>query len=148
MLEEGKCPITRVQSFLGDFVASRKILVLDDEPAVAGLYALALENAGYEVIVCTRFDEARAYVKDHVLDGVLTDIRVGEYNGLQLAILFRSLRPHGALLIVSGHEDPVIRKEVEQMDATFLLKPIALDDLDRFFARQSNQDSPATTETR
>jgi DNA-binding NtrC family response regulator len=116
-------------------VANRKILVLDDDPTVAALYALALECAGHKVIVCTGFEEARDYVKEHILDGVLTDVRVGEYNGLQPAILFRSLSPSGALLIVSGHEDVVIRKEAEQMGATFLLKPIEMNDLARFFER-------------
>jgi DNA-binding response OmpR family regulator len=116
-------------------VTNRKILVLDDDPTVAAVYALALESAGHKVIVCTGFEEARDYVKEHVLDGVLTDVRVGEYNGLQLAILFRSLSPSGALLIVSGHEDGVIRKEAEQMGATFLLKPIEMRDLARFFDR-------------
>lgn len=114
-------------------MGNRKILILDDEPTVAGLYALALEGLGHEAIVCTGFEEARAYIKEHVTDGLLTDVRVGEYNGLQLALLFRSLFPTAPVLVVSGHEDAVIRKEVAQIGATFLLKPVAMDDLARFF---------------
>jgi len=114
-------------------VANRKILILDDEPAVAALYAVALEGAGHEVVVCTGFEEARAYLKQEVPFGLLTDVRVGEYNGLQLAIVFRSLSPGGALMVVSGHEDAVIRKEAAQIGAAFLLKPVDIADLTRFF---------------
>jgi DNA-binding response OmpR family regulator len=125
-------------------VSNRKILILDDDPAVAGLYALALENAGHEVIVCTGFEEARDYVKDELPAGLLTDVRVGEYNGLQLAILFRSLSPSAPLLVVSGHEDSVIRKEVEQIGAAFLLKPVAMSELARFFESEAPGSSGRT----
>jgi DNA-binding response OmpR family regulator len=105
--------------------------------AIASLYALALEGAGDEVIVCTGYEEPRNSVKNQVPDGLLTDVRVGEYNGLQLGILFRSLSPTAPVLAVSGHEDPVIRKEVAQIGAPFLLKPVEMSELARFFASDS-----------
>ena len=99
------------------------------------MFATALENAGHEVVVCTGFEEARDYLKQEVPSGLLTDVRVGEYNGLQLALLFRSLSPTGALMVVSGHEDAVIRKEIAQIDAAaFLLKPVDIAQLARFFS--------------
>ena len=114
-------------------MATRKILILDDEPAVAALYAMALEGAGHDVVVCTGFEEARAHLKTEVPAGLLTDVRVGEYNGLQLALLFRSVSPEGAVMVVSGHDDAVIRREVADIGASFLLKPVAIDELTRFF---------------
>ena len=53
----------------------------------------------------------------------------GEYNGLQAAILFRSLSPQGVIVAVSGHDDPVIRQEVLNLDAAFFVKPVNLDSL-------------------
>ncbi len=120
-------------------MGNRKILILDDEPSVAALYAVALESAGHEVVVCTGFEEARAYVKQEVPEGLLTDVRVGEYNGLQLAIFFRSVSPAGALLVVSGHDDVVIRNEAAQIGAAFLLKPVNISDITRFFDRDHDR---------
>jgi DNA-binding NtrC family response regulator len=115
-------------------VRNGKILILDDEPAVAALYATALEAAGHHAIVCTGYEEARAYLSQEIPQALLTDVRVGQYNGLQLAVVFRSISPDGALLVVSGYDDPVIRNEAAQVGALFLLKPVRLDALVRFFA--------------
>jgi DNA-binding response OmpR family regulator len=122
-------------------VANRKILILEDEPAVAALYAVALESAGHEVVVCTGYEEARAYLKQEVPEGLLTDVRVGEFNGLQLAISFRSVSPTGPLLVVSGHDDPVIRNETAQIGAAFLLKPVRIADLAKFFSSDAETAS-------
>ena len=115
-----------------------KILVLDDEPAVAALYALALEGAGHQVIVCTSYEDARAHLKHDAPEGLLTDVRVGEYNGLQLAHYFRSISPLGPVLVVSGHDDAVIQKEAEKLSAAFLLKPVNINDLTKFFETSAN----------
>lgn len=123
-------------------MGNRKILILDDEPSIAALYAVALEDAGHEVVVCTGYEEARAYVKQDLPRGLLTDVRVGEYNGLQLAIFFRSLSPTGALMVVSGHDDVVIRNEVAQIGATFLLKPVEIDKLTQFFESTDGAAAP------
>ena len=118
-------------------MANRKILILEDDPAVAALYAVALEGAGHTVVVCTGYEEARAYLKQEVPDGLLTDVRVGEFNGLQLAISFRSMSPTGPLLVVSGHDDSVIRQETTHIGAAFLLKPVNILELTKFFSNNT-----------
>jgi two-component system response regulator RegA len=123
-------------------VASRKILILDDEPAIAALFAAVLKGAGHEVVVCTGFEEARAYVKQAVPEGLLTDVRVGEFNGLHLAIFFRSVSPTGALMVVSGHDDVVIRNEAAQIGAGFMVKPVDMAALTRFFASAEPASNP------
>ena len=105
----------------------RKILILEDDPSVAELYAEVLRSAGHEVIVRTSFEEARTYLKLNPPDALLVDVRVGEYNGLQLAILFRSLSPHAVILVVSGYDDPVIWREAAAIGAEFFTKPIDVD---------------------
>ena len=114
-------------------MATNKILILDDNPPIAALYGAALESAGHPVVVCTSYEEARAFLKQEVPRGLLTDVRVGEYNGLQLAMFFRSQSPDGALLVVSGHDDVVIRREADQMNAGFLVKPLDMSSLIGFF---------------
>jgi DNA-binding NtrC family response regulator len=110
------------------------ILILEDEAFVANAYAEALRNDGHEVSVCTGFEEARECLKGRCPDALLTDIRVRQYNGLQLALLFREMCPNGKVVVVTGHDDRVIRKEVAAINAEFLVKPISLTNLRNLFS--------------
>jgi DNA-binding response OmpR family regulator len=102
------------------------ILILEDDSLVANAYAEALRNDGHKVTVCTAFEEARDCLKGESPDALLTDVRVRQYNGLQLALLFRDVCPTGRVVVVTGHDDRVIRKEVAALDGEFLVKPISL----------------------
>jgi DNA-binding NtrC family response regulator len=104
---------------------SGKILILEDDARVASAYAEALRHDGHDVTVCTGFEEAREYMKGDQPDAVLTDIRVGQYNGLQLVLLFREMCPDGRVVVVTGHDDPVIRREVAARQSEVLQKPVS-----------------------
>lgn len=114
-----------------------KILILEDDAGVAGVYSSILTNAGYDVRVFHRFDDARRALREEPPDGLVTDVRVGEYNGIQLALLYRMLSPSGRILVVSGHDDAAMRREAGNIDADFRLKPIDLDGLKNYFASPS-----------
>ena len=114
-------------------MTARRILVLEDEPALATMFATVLRGDGHEVVVFNHFEEARGEMRRHVPDAILTDIRLGEYNGLQLALMFRSLSPEGVIVAVSGHDDPVIRQDVSGLGAHFMVKPIDLATLQALF---------------
>jgi DNA-binding NtrC family response regulator len=110
-----------------------KILILEDDPYVARVYEQALREDGNNVTVCATFAEAREHLRQEHPDAVLTDVRVGEYNGLQLALLFRRYSPEGRIVVVTGYDDRVIRKEVEELQAEFLLKPVRIAHLKEAF---------------
>jgi DNA-binding response OmpR family regulator len=112
----------------------RRILILEDDRSVANVYAAALRKSEQAVEVCNEFRQARTELRDHPPDALLTDVRVGEFNGVQLALLFRSQCPSGPLVVVSGHDDIVIRKEVEKLDGVFLLKPTNLAELTKYLS--------------
>jgi two-component system response regulator YesN len=59
----------------------------------------------------------------------LTDVRLGAFNGLQLAVVARDLHPDIRIIIYSGFDDPVLRAEAERLDATYLVKPIPFSEL-------------------
>jgi two-component system, response regulator RegA len=107
----------------------RRILLLEDDLGVATVYATALRAEGYDIVVCNNFEDGRTELRRAVPDALLTDVRLGEYNGLQLAILFRGLSPEGRIVAVSGHDDPVIRQEVLNLNGQFFVKPVDLDAL-------------------
>src|SRR6266566_548182 len=104
----------------------KKILILEDDPVVAQVYERALQANGNEVTVCTKFEEARRQLKEVHPDAVLTDVRVGAFNGLQLAHLFRKYSPKGKVVVVTGYDDTVLRNEVRGLNGEFILKPVNL----------------------
>lgn len=106
-----------------------KILILEDDPATARAYEEVLRKDGNDVTVCGTFEKAREILLHDYPDAVVTDIRLGEYNGLQLALLFRSGSPEGRVVVVTGFQDDVIRKDVLALGGTFLVKPIQLSQL-------------------
>ena len=77
----------------------------------------------------------RAYLKREVPAGLLADVRLEEDNGLQPAIFFRTLSPSVTIAMVSGHDDPVIRKEAAAVGAAFLPKPVDVSSLSAHFAK-------------
>ena len=95
------------------------ILVLEDDPAVGALNVAALKGDGHQVALYSSFEEARKALRDSAPDALLTDVRVGSYNGLQLAIMFRSISEDGAIVVVSGHGDPMIVNETKNISASF-----------------------------
>ena len=110
------------------------ILILEDDPAVGQVYASALQSDGHEVRVCSSFEEARKALRESLPDALLTDVRVGSYNGLQLALQFRAMANQSPIVVVSGHDDLVIREEAHRIPAIFLVKPVNLDVLRSEFA--------------
>jgi YesN/AraC family two-component response regulator len=60
---------------------------------------------------------------------VLTDVRVGPYNGLQLAHLFRQKSPDGRVVVVTGFDDTMIRREVGWLNGEYLVKPVTVRDV-------------------
>jgi len=98
------------------------LIAEDDLPTLNGLAAY-LRGAGFSVVPLPSFAEARRIMPFAKPDVVVADVRLGQYNGLQLAVQARALDPAPALVVTSGFDDPVLKGEAERLGAIFLLKP-------------------------
>ena len=101
---------------------AHKILIVDDNDAARTGLAMIFERAGYEVLAVGTYTEGRAALTRMHPDLLIADVRLGEYNGLQL--LASTTRPTAAI-IVTGHPDPVIEADAHRMGADFLVKPVS-----------------------
>ena len=101
------------------------ILIVDDDRDLLYLLREAFENAGYQVVAESDFAGARRSLRTHRLTALLTDVRLGEYNGIQLALLARELHPSIKVVVFSGFDDPVLREEAERVGAPFMVKPVS-----------------------
>jgi CheY-like chemotaxis protein len=61
-----------------------KILIVDDEEGIRMLYAMELQDEGYEVITLADGKDLLPVVENEQPDCIVLDIKMREYNGLDL----------------------------------------------------------------
>jgi DNA-binding NtrC family response regulator len=97
---------------------------VEDEVPLLDAIVRAFREAGRPVVACSTFEEGRHALRAHRFAGLLTDVRLGAFNGIQLAVIARDLQPEMKLIVYSGFDDPVLRAEAERIQAVYVLKPI------------------------
>lgn len=108
-------------------LTGKNVLLVDDDPAVLHLVRQWLSSAGYTVIACDRFETAKQHLAAQAPDILVTDVRLGAYNGLQLVILAKQQGPQVAAVVMSAFDDPTLRKEAAQSGAGYVNKPCTRD---------------------
>lgn len=101
-----------------------QILVVDDDRQVLKYLTEILQGAGYDTVACSRFQDAKAMLATMRPGLLLTDVRLGAYNGLQLGFYARSHHPDLPIIVLTGYEDPTLREEAARSGAQFLVKPV------------------------
>ena len=99
-----------------------RVLIVDDDVEVADTLKAILANAGFEARAATTFEEGKQLLTGVPPPDVLvTDIRLGRYNGLQLAVI---RPPATALVVISGHPDSTLEAETRRLGGRFIMKPV------------------------
>ena len=124
-VEETEGPLPRGQG---------RILVVDDEPALASVMQAMLEMLGYDVECRTSSDEAlKAFLNrpvDKTFDLVITDMTMPHLTGVDLAIQLHELQPDLPIILCTGFSEKIDAKKAKGLGIQgFLLKPVRLKDL-------------------
>jgi len=98
-------------------------LVVEPSAPDAIWIALVLSGLGFRVTASDTFQEARAQLTTRVAL-MVTELRLGEYNGLHLVLRGKSLHPQLAAIVTSHIDDPVLYDEADRLGATFVLKNV------------------------
>jgi DNA-binding NtrC family response regulator len=105
------------------------ILVAEDDDSVRQLIRSILEPLGYSVISARNAEEAIELFlnkKPCHIDLLLSDIRMSNINGIELAGRFRKLYPQSKVLLISGYAgDGFNRVEDLAAEYSFLAKPFS-----------------------
>jgi two-component system, response regulator RegA len=105
------------------------LVLVDDDQNVLRIVSRWAVEAGYDVVSFNQFESARSYLLDHAPDVIVTDVRLGAFNGLQLVHLAKSARPTVRVVVMSGFDDPVLAEEARREGAVYLSKPLTRDDV-------------------
>ena len=117
-----------------------RVLLIDDDAGYLSACATVLRDDGHDVVTCSDFDEGRRQlVQDH-FDALITDVRLGAYNGLHLIAV---AAPSMIKIALSAFPDPVIRRDAEQAGAQFVVKPSDCASISGLLPRLEHHDSTA-----
>lgn len=109
------------------------LLIVDDDRATREGLARMLADAGYRVLTADSFDRAVDVMKAKSPDLLILDVRLGDFNGLQLIVT----APHAIpAIVVTGFVDPVLERDARALGAEYLVKPITRDLLLSMIERQ------------
>jgi two-component SAPR family response regulator len=108
---------------------SAKILVVEDDPNMLSALCSVLESQGYGVVTANCAEDAVALSAAQQFDLIVTDIRMGEVDGLQALEKARQVQPEVGALVVSGYasEEETLRA-VRLNVGGYLKKPFKMRD--------------------
>jgi len=107
--------------------AKTRVLVVDNERLIADTLALILRQNGYDVSVAYSGEEAVQQALVLRPQVVLSDIIMGEMNGLEAAILIADALPDCRILLISGQPataDLLIKARNDGHSFDVMAKPV------------------------
>jgi FixJ family two-component response regulator len=106
------------------------VFVVDDEPTVLTAFQRALESGGMQVSVFSCAEDCLAALPEKPCDVIVTDIRLGNRDGLSLLQEVKHSFPWLRVLIVTAYGDIPLTVAAMRAGATdFLEKPVDRQDL-------------------
>lgn len=113
-------------------VGAKRILVVEDEPAVSQVCQRVLTGEGFEADIAVNGKVAQEILKEKQYDFCLIDIRTPVMNGRELYQWLKEKQPQlvGGVIFTTGDVvDADIQSFLEQTGRPFLPKPFTPDEL-------------------
>ncbi|MEO8368472.1 MAG: response regulator [Candidatus Solibacter sp.] len=143
---------TKIREVLeGATAQPRRILVIDDDPAVRGLLHHILQNAGHTVLQAADGKAGMAELERNPVDLVITDLVMPEREGLDVLRMLHVHRPELPVIAISGAFGGSFLKIARHLGAAATLaKPVDAAVLLRavrvvMSSREGEKDSPSQT---
>jgi|694.fasta_scaffold58114_4 DNA-binding response OmpR family regulator len=109
------------------------VLLVGTEETTAQARLDALAKAGFVVMLVRGFLDARQVLTELEPEAIVTDVQLGDYNGLHLVAIAQVEHPRTACL-VTGPRAPALQAEAYHLGARYLVEPVTLDRLSAVLA--------------
>ncbi len=118
-------------------MATRRILLIDDDPLVRGVLGRTLARLGCDVAVVGSPHEGLARATSEEFDAVITDLALPGLDGISLAGRLGESGTAAPIGLVTGHGlDDGTRVRAQSAGVRAILpKPFTVDDVRRFLER-------------
>ena len=112
--------------------ARARVLIVEDDPALAHMYVRALAASGHRIDHACDGEQGLEALLSAEYDLVVSDIRMPVMSGLDLLDKARRLRPDLPFLLMTAQLDVALYGRAREMGVIrYLLKPVRLDQLTR-----------------
>ena len=127
---------------------SAHLLVADDDPVTVNLLKEVLTKEGYEVITALSGQEAMARGMEDFFDIVITDMRLGDQDGMEVLRSFRKLTPETTVIMITafGSIETAI-EAIREGAFDYISKPFKLDEI-KFTIRRALEQRRLLQENR
>lgn len=106
------------------------VLVIDDEAIACRRLKAALEKTGYEVDTCESGAAALERMRGRAYDVVVTDVRMGDVDGIEVLDAVQRLHPKTKTILITGYATVELAREALAKGAyDFVAKPFQPKDL-------------------
>ena len=116
-------------------MALYKLLIVDDEPLALECFNGIIDwaEAGFEIVgMFTRGSQVLEYIENNQVNAILTDIKMGEISGIDLARICHEKHPHIRLIFFSAYSDfEYAKKAISYGVCDYISKPVKLNELRR-----------------
>jgi CheY-like chemotaxis protein len=109
-----------------------KVLVVDDERVIADTLAMILNQSGFDARAVYSGEKAVELASSFAPDMLITDVIMADLNGIDAAIMIRSILPNIKILLFSGQAataDLLEKARVKGYEFEILAKPVHPQDL-------------------
>jgi two-component system OmpR family response regulator len=107
-----------------------KVLVVDDEPNIAELVALALRYEGWETVIANSGSRAVRAAKEHRPDALVLDVMLPDFDGLEVLRRVRNQQSDVPVLFLTARD--AVEDRVAGLTAggdDYVTKPFAIEEL-------------------
>ncbi len=104
-------------------MASRVVLLVDDDENILRFVSLGLERSGFEVLTANGSQQALEISRSRPFDAVVLDNGLGEVSGVELLAELRKASPAMAAIFSSGAITHSLAESAKQFGAVTLEKP-------------------------
>ncbi len=106
------------------------ILVVDDEKSLRDFLAIMLEEEGYKVFTAHNTDSAVKLIKENIFDLVLTDIRMGKSNGINVLESAQKILPDTPVVMMTAYASAETAVDAMKKGAyDYISKPFKIEDV-------------------
>ncbi|RFU87478.1 DNA-binding response regulator [Streptomyces triticagri] len=105
------------------------VLVVEDEPSIADVLAIALRYHGFRVLVASSVKEARGQVSEARPDAVLLDVMLPDGDGRLFARELRGSCPDTAIVFLTARDAPAEIVGGLGLGDDYITKPFNIDEV-------------------
>ena len=120
----------KVPELAAEYVASSRVMIVEDREEVRSTLSQLLDSFGYRVLACGSAENALEVFADHEFDLIVSDVALPGMGGVELAERLLGFEPELKIVLISGYPNHDLSIVDSHPDAVrYLPKPFSATDL-------------------